>query len=236
MPSAGQCPDRPEGALWSEGWVATLPVAFRRDLLAAINWREFAQGESLGWAGDGGGGLWGISLGHVGLASANRLPGMSIGHVAHAGTWWGVGPLLGFERAADATALTPVSAACVSIRTMRRLLELHPEAWRNLGVLAHESAILFGTATSDLMIRSSELRCVAVLLRLAGQRGVVVRARVASIPVSHDQLASMANLSRATTGEILRSLRRRGLVELGYSEIRISRPDKLAQVLDAGLA
>ena len=104
----------------------------------------------------------------------------------------------------------------------------------------HQGAAVVGlepnivvTIAADLLIRDSELRCAAVLLRLGGRRFAGPDdAAPAVIPLTHDELAAAANLSRNTTGAMLRKLTARGLIELGYRGIIVRTPPALRAFVD----
>jgi CRP/FNR family cyclic AMP-dependent transcriptional regulator len=88
---------------------------------------------------------------------------------------------------------------------------------------------------ADLLIRDSERRCAAVLLRLGGRRfaGPDDEEPV-EVPVMQDELAGAANLSRNSVGTMLQRLKGRGLVEPGYRGIAIRAPKALRAFVDWG--
>ena len=84
------------------------------------------------------------------------------------------------------------------------------------------------TIASDLLIPDAEARLVAVLLRFAGlRRPCVDNPATVTVPVTQQDLAAAANLSRNWTGSILRRLATAGLVDTGYSGITIRDPRAL---------
>jgi CRP-like cAMP-binding protein len=54
----------------------------------------------------------------------------------------------------------------------------------------------------------------------------------ATVSVSHDDFAAMANLSRHTSGEILRELEADGLITLGYRSIALRDPASLRAIIN----
>lgn len=92
-------------------------------------------------------------------------------------------------------------------------------------MLSLESAALAVQALADLYIEDNERRCAAVLLRVAGCRES--GAEPATATLTQDDLASLCNLSRATTSLVVRGLAARGFVLLGYRTITIPTPDQL---------
>jgi CRP-like cAMP-binding protein len=73
------------------------------------------------------------------------------------------------------------------------------------------------TIAADLMIRDSERRCAAALLRLAGCRYAGPQdVTPVEVPLTQNELAGAANLSRNSVGTMLQRLATRGFVEVGY--------------------
>jgi len=112
-------------------------------------------------------------------------------------------------------------------------LSERPEWWR----FFLQPAIIYGdvsqTVAADLLIRDSERRCAAVLLRLSGHRFASPTDRQpVEVSLAQDELAGAANLSRNSTGTMLRRLGSRGLIELGYRGITVSNPSALRAFVD----
>lgn len=80
----------------------------------------------------------------------------------------------------------------------------------------------------------SRRRCIAVLLRAAGQRSGDIRSAPDShdVGVSQNALAAMSNMSRQTTGNLLRGLAAEGYLELGYRSIMLRDATGLRALLD----
>jgi CRP-like cAMP-binding protein len=103
-----------------------------------------------------------------------------------------------------------------------------PGAWRHFGTLALMNSATAIGAADDLLIRNPLKRCVATLLRLCGLRhSSQDRVLPCEVEVKQEELAYLSNLSRNATGTILRSLAKRGLLELDYKQIRIFNPGAL---------
>jgi CRP-like cAMP-binding protein len=92
----------------------------------------------------------------------------------------------------------------------------------------------WGIGMADLLIRDSQLRCIAVLLRLADRRHTMADGPPVTIHFTQEQLAAAANLSRYPAGKLLRELARRDLIKLGYGTITIIAAAKLRQMVDEG--
>jgi CRP/FNR family cyclic AMP-dependent transcriptional regulator len=113
------------------------------------------------------------------------------------------------------------------------LLAERPEWWRHFLRLA----IVYGDVTAviatDLLIRDSERRCAAVLLRLGGRRFAGPDdTKPVEVSVTQDDLAGAANLSRSSVRSMLGRLTARGLIEQGYRDIVVREPASLRAFVD----
>jgi hypothetical protein len=98
-------------------------------------------------------------------------------------------------------------------------------------------SIIYGDVSqniaADLLIRDSERRCAAVLLRLGGRRlaGPGDKEQV-EVPVTQSDLAGAANLSRNSAGTMLQRLAACGLIEQGYRSVAVRAPRALRAFVD----
>ncbi len=104
--------------------------------------------------------------------------------------------------------------------------------------LSLQPAIVYGDASqgvaADLLIRDSERRCAATLLRLSGRRFAGARdRRPAESAITQVELAGAANLSRNTVGAIMKRLASRGLIEVGYRGVTVLKPAALRAFVDS---
>ena len=98
-------------------------------------------------------------------------------------------------------------------------------------------SVIYGDVSqtiADLLIGDSERRCAAIL-RLGGRchRARKTKSR-SRFPVTEDDLAGAANLSRNSVGTMLQRRKARGLVEQGYRCIAIRAPKALRAFVDGG--
>ncbi len=111
----------------------------------------------------------------------------------------------------------------------------HPttEWWRELTRLSIIYGDVAQNVAADLLIRDSERRCAAVLLRLGGRRFPSPGdEQSVEVPIRQDELAGAANLSRNSVGTILQRLKARRLVEPGYRGMTISSAKALRAFVD----
>ncbi len=143
---------------------------------------------------------------------------LTLGHAVY---WMGYGPFMsGQPRRITAVARTAVFAASISPASIHTILARRPEWWQHFLPLALEYGDVAVMIAADLLIRGSERRCGAAQLRFAGARMPEQGdAGPIEVPVTQEERAANANLSRNSTGTILRKFGTAGLVETDYGRI-----------------
>jgi CRP/FNR family transcriptional regulator, cyclic AMP receptor protein len=215
--------DKARDFLRGEGWLVHTPPAFRDALLAEGVLRSFGRGDVVMRHGDAPNGLWVVVEGGLSLEIAPYEQGPNFAHVLRPGFWFGVMEgLTGGGRLYSHVATRPSVCLHVPKRGVDKVLAVDPEGWRWIGQLCAGHLALAIGAMNDLMIRSSEARLAAILLRLAGARDVDnPREAMPEIDASHEDFGVMANLSRSAVGRILKEFEDKRLVACGYGAVRI---------------
>ena len=221
--------DRALQVLAGSPWLAPRPQEFRETFLAMARWHHAKSGAVITLAGEEADDMIGLADGSAALIASQGRADTPIMHLARAPFWMGYGPmLLGKPRVVTAIARSQVLFASFPKAKIVPLLESRPGWWRPFTALIGEYGELSAMIASDLLIPNSEARCAAVLLRFGRVRfpGPADAGEV-EVPVTQDELASAANLSRNSTGTILRTLSEDGLVRTAYRTITIRRPATL---------
>ena len=78
-------------------------------------------------------------------------------------------------------------------------------------------------ALSDNLLLTGERRCAAALLRLMPAAGC-------EVPVSQNELAQLAGMSRHTAGRVLRDFEKAGYITIGYRQILVHDQDRVRAV------
>jgi CRP-like cAMP-binding protein len=230
--------DHDEGlrVLATRGWLRGTPEDFRCAILSRSSWHRLEAGDPIQSGGEEAGELIGLAEGVIEMRTILGPADTPIMHIAHPVFWLGYVPIiLGKPRRIAASARTQAWLARIPEDAVKKILAEKPEWWQ----FFVQPVIIYGdvsqTIAADMLIRDSQRRCVAVLLRLSGRRfaGPDDSKRV-DVPLTQDELAGAANLHRNSVGTILRSLAARGLIELGRGQIIVNAPTALRTFVEAG--
>lgn len=215
--------NREEGLslLASRDWLAGTPEEFRTTILSAAQWRRIDQGATVTLGGEERDDVYGLAQGTIAATSTLGRDDTPIMHVAHAVFWLGYGPLL-LERPRVVTieARTDLWVAVVPKARLQPLLDGTTRWWRCFMRLLAQYGDITALIASDLLIRQSDRRLAATILRFCGppdrDPGPDGHLR---IPVTQAELADAANLSRNAAGTILRMLAAKGFIATDYGGI-----------------
>jgi CRP-like cAMP-binding protein len=215
-----------EAVLRSQGLMATMPPDLQDKVFASGEWRRVPARQPLFRAGDDTSSVQGIASGVVALETSVGGPEMTLVDVVSAPFWFGGQPQVdGTMRWITATARTEVLVFSVPPAIGNMLLYSDQRLF--VFVLQLVTRLFWNTMTAlaDSVIPDSRLRCVATLLRIGGRRNADTSP--VTLPISQTDLSQLCNLSRQTSGDVLRGLEAEGLVTLGYRSIRLNDPARL---------
>jgi CRP-like cAMP-binding protein len=219
------------------GWLADSDPEFRRELLALALPKSCAAGSVIYHADEVGQDVFGICSGIVTFQSRFTHPDAVLLHMLRPGEWFGtVSMLLQRGRRVTAIARTDVRLLRVPGNELRTLLRRRPEWFAELGRDAIWNMDLAMQIAADLLIHDAAARSAAVLLRLAGRRGISGpdADRPSEIPASQSELAMLCNVSRNTFSRVVRDFSSRRLVTLGYRSLTVVDPARLRDIADSG--
>jgi CRP/FNR family cyclic AMP-dependent transcriptional regulator len=220
----------------SKGWLSSTSPEFQRAILAGCDCRPLEAGAPLQVGGEDHGEMIGLAAGILELRTTLGPADTAIMHFAHPVFWLGFVPTLFKQpRRVGASAKTQAWLMRVPEATIRRALKENPHWWAFFLQPLLEYGDLTVTIAADLMIRDSERRCAAALLRLAGCRYAAPQnVTPVEVPLTQNELAGAANLSRNSVGTLLQRLATRGLVEVGYRTMIVRVPAALRAFVDHG--
>jgi CRP-like cAMP-binding protein len=213
-------------------WLKMQPVDFREKLATIGTRRVLPAGTPLYRVEDWGG-IYGVSSGclevTVDFASGRRAL-----HFAYPGYFIGNRPIkLGLPYAVSVAARLDSDVDVIPYAGMTRMVEEKPEWWKSFATLTDHWFDVAVCGWMDLMLRNSEARCIAVLLRLGGYRPFTeLGEEQRFIPITQQELGENTNLSRSRVSEILTALEAAGMIARSYGGITICEPAKLQQRLE----
>lgn len=211
-----------QARLLARGWLAHQPGAFQRQLLREGQLLRFARGQPAFRIEDGLGGIYGTVAGGFLLELCSPLIALRPAHIAREGVWFGMGPLMTRrQRVLAAVAQEDSVAWHVPLARLDALRATSPEAARCLGAVSDFAVDVAIRCVADLLIRHTDRRIAAVLLRLTAAEEGIAPPDPAGWLLSQDQLADMANASRHVVNRTLRGFVASGWVSVGYSRIRV---------------
>ncbi|HZZ23232.1 MAG TPA: Crp/Fnr family transcriptional regulator [Roseiarcus sp.] len=218
------------------GWLSATPAEFPDAILSRCAWESLEAGAPIQAGGEEEGELIGLARGIVEMRTILGRADTPLMHFAHPVFWFGYVPILtGQPRRVSAATKSPVWLARIPQAVVTTLLAERPEWWRHLTRLSIIYGDVSQTIAADLMIRDSEQRSAAVLLRLGGRRFAGPEdTEPVEVPVTQNELAGAANLSRNSIGTMLQRLKARGLIELGYRGVVVPAPAALRAFVDQG--
>jgi CRP/FNR family transcriptional regulator, cyclic AMP receptor protein len=158
-------------AVTSQGWLSSTSLEFQRAMLAGCDCLPLEAGAPLQVGGEDHGEMIGLAQGILALRTTLGPADTAIMHFAHPVFWLGYVPTLFKQpRRVAAAAKTRAWLVRVPEATIRWTLKENPHWWAFFLQPLLEYGDLTVTIAADLMIRDSDRRCAAALVRLAGCR------------------------------------------------------------------
>ncbi|MDO9707182.1 Crp/Fnr family transcriptional regulator [Paracraurococcus lichenis] len=218
-----------ESILVSRGWLAEQPASVQAEVLRRGDLAPFAKGDWLHRVGDGPGPFYGVVAGSFGTYVGGPQRGPDLTHILRVGWWFGEGPTLGGQaRLLGVRAMEESFAWRVPLEAARDLVR-DPLAAQSVGRISVDAMRIAAVNVSDLLIRRTDRRVAAVLLRAAGaiERGVM--RPTGDVRLTQGNLAQMANASRDVVNRTLARLEDSGFVRLGYNRVAVLQPEAVAE-------
>jgi CRP-like cAMP-binding protein len=218
------------------GWLRQELEAFVSALINAATIRRLGAGSMLHSADDEARQILGLASGFLALKTPVASGEEVIAHVAGPGIWLGATMVASLEvrRHISAVARTDVTLAIVSLPVMRQLLANNPEWWPSLARLIESHWKLVACMARDLMLRDHRQRIAATLLRLSGVRpGTGSHPSALSIPVTQQEIETMANCSQSFVHAEMKRLAGSGAIEMSYGRVEIKDPAAILLSVDA---
>ena len=204
------------------GWLKEKPPEFQEALLRKARIQRYAAGQYTHHVGDDPGGFYGIAYGSFGVITPSPTAGMVLGHVMRRGDWFGQRPMLvGKQRSLAFRAMEDSAVFYVSLQAVDQIARTIPEARWHFASLAEHNLEITISIISDLLIRKSDKRIAAVLLRVAGIDKDEPPTETKDCTLTQSDLAELANVSRHLVNATLKFFASQRWIEIGYGKMYI---------------
>lgn len=228
--------------LTSRGWLAEIDPALASAVVEAGRIVTLRKGETVYRPEDSPGGMYAVVEGGILMSTFGR-DGMPLpGHIARRCHWFGYGSVLDKQRRSMTTVANEPSVVLhVPLAEFERLREAFPTAARAYGKLATLGEALYLATVADLLIRDTDRRLAAVLLRVSGaepppyapgQWPAVHAAEGWSdprgVPLTQALLGDLANASPHTVARFVERATGAGWIDWRYGRVVIRDAESLA--------
>lgn len=210
-----------------EGLLGRLTDEDRRKVLSSTRRRRYARGEVVFHEGDLGDALHLIAKGHVAVRATTPLGDVSTFTVLGPGEVFGEGALLASDsrRTGTVVALETVETQTLSGDQFGTLRREHPEVDRFLIEVLSAQVRRLSSRLQEALFIPAETRVLRRLVELGASyrddAGRVV------IPLTQDDIASLAGTSRPTANRVLKAAEDDGILSVRRSRIEVLDPDAL---------
>ncbi len=206
----------------------SLSAVDRRSLLARCRRRRFPRGGFVFHEGDPGESAHLIESGTVAVRVTSPMGDVVTLDVLVPGDAFGEQALLGNEstRSATVVALERTETMSFTRGEFEALWENHPDAARAVAAMLDARLRATSRALLDALTLPVETR---VLRRLVHLAGIYADRPSRAIPLTQDDLASMAGTTRQTVNRVLGQAQEEGLVTLARGRIVVDDPTALAR-------
>ncbi len=202
--------------------VLSMDEPMRKAFLEKAVVQRIKQGDTLYRLGDPAGGIYFIAQGGMRLEIATGAYNTFIAHYLPKGLWFGEpSALTGQPRMVGVIAAQDSELLHIGLAQLNQVIASYPEVLRLLAALTQMYLRTAIGAIADLMIRDTDIRFVAILMRLAGIRDIEHPEGRFEVYFSQEEIATMANVARTTANAILQKLEKSGLIEITYRRIAI---------------
>ena len=210
------------GPLFAHPWLANEPASFRSAIFGAAFERTVAAGQRLYEIGDEPGGIYGVVSGGILLSVETRSGDLVPAHLVRRGTWFGHGPLMTRRRRVlDARAVEDSVLLHLPVAALNRIIYRDPGLSRPIGAISDYTQDVSIACVADLLIRDTERRVAAVLLRVTGADRGLEPENGGGVPLTQSLLAELACTSRHSINRVLADFEARGFVTWRYGQVRI---------------
>jgi CRP-like cAMP-binding protein len=207
------------------GWLSDQQGEFQEWIMASAIWKQVTPDGVVYLAGDEPDGLYGLAAGAVDIS----VPIMGSEPVSvsrgEPGFWIGEAAILaGTRRAVSVSAIQPSTLVFVPRNKLVARLRQRPEWWQPFYELSQNNTTLAINLLAEVLALSPRARIARLLLRVADDSGVINGRK--------EDLGRLIGLPRSSFNRELKHFFAEGIIESGYTSIKILRRDALEALKD----
>lgn len=207
------------------GWLSDQQGEFQEWIMASAIWKQVTPDGVVYLAGDEPDGLYGLAAGAVDIS----VPIMGSEPVSvsrgEPGFWIGEAAILaGTRRAVSVSAIRPSTLVFVPRNKLVARLRQRPEWWEPFYELSQTNTTLAINLLAEVLALSPRARIARLLLRVADDSGVINGRK--------EDLGRLIGLPRSSFNRELKHFFAEGIIESGYTSIKILRRDALEALKD----
>lgn len=207
--------DSQSESLVQSGWLSEQSQAFQQWIIGAGRWRHYSRNEQMFAAGEPADGLIGVAEGAVDIIYPGFQDKSLIVTREGRGFWVGdLAVLARKPRIISAYAGVPTDVFFVATRAILEILRERPAYWHAFYQMAYENQQTSLSLLAEAMTLPVTVRLARRLRHLAGP-DLTVR-------ISQQALADLLGTTRTHLQRSLAALAEQGVIETGYSQIRIA--------------
>lgn len=214
--------ESPQNKVLASGWLKEQTPEFQEAVLQKARIRRYEEGQYTHHIGDDPGGFYGVVDGSFGVITQNPTMGTVMGHIMRRGDWFGQRPMMGGKsRSLAFRAMEEATVFYISLQAVEMVSQSLPEARWQFASLAEHNMETTISIVSDLLIRRSDKRIAAVLLRIATVHDHDRSKEFHECSLTQSDLAELANVSRHLVNATLKSFEGCGWIRIGYGKMSV---------------
>ena len=225
--------DNDVGKLLERGWLSKQSSELRSAILTNVEFRSFAHEAPIFHVEDPSPMLCGIAEGSVMMACPHPIYGLLNVHLKNEGGWFGIAGLhFSVNRIFSAFSRGPTRLAILRRPAYLQIRDTSAEFAKAFDNLQLSEFHLILRSGLDLLVRDNRARLISRLITISEVGLTAPASMPIQLPLTHDELARMCNLSRKTVQAYLDDLEKQGLCKVGYRSLEITDPPALLELIN----
>lgn len=204
-----------------------LPKGSQVALLSRMALREYNKGQNVYGFDDSPVGLYFLFYGGLIVEWPGHFD-VNAAHYYTPGSWFGqLSSMTETNRLVTVISASEAKIGFLPQVELKLLMDSDTEIIRHLGRITQARLKTALDAIADLMIRKSEPRFLATLIRLTGINNPLYKGDIYEVYLSQEEVARIANISRTVANSILKRLEEDNIIQSDYRRINILNADAL---------